>query len=181
MILVGLVLAFAGIWSIRLVVVAAGAGAAWLVADAFGATTATGLLVAAGGGLLAFLVGLLAANIVFFVLGAVVGAVLGAKLFAILETGESSVLLAAVFIPSVAVVGGVVMARWRERLVGWATAIAGSALVLSGLGVLAPDALGFLQNPGTAAAQVASTGLWVALAVAARLAQRTVRRTPGRS
>ncbi len=178
MILVGLVLAFAGIWSIRLAVVAAGAGASWLVADASGAPMATGLLIAAGGGVLAFLVALLAARVLFFVLGALVGAVLGGRLFAILDTGGSSVLLAAVFIPSVAIVGGVAMARWRERLIGWATAIAGSGLVLSGLGLLAPGALGFLRAPEDSGAQIAATGLWVALAVVARLAQRSAQRTP---
>ena len=147
MVLVGLVLAVAGIWSIRLVLVSAGAGAAWLLADAFGAGTDTGLLIAAAGGLLAFLTGLLAARVLFFVVGLVVGTVVGARLFAILDTGDASVLLAVVFVPAVAVVGGVVMGRWRERLIGWATAIGGSALVLAGLGRMNADMSGFLADP----------------------------------
>ena len=109
LVLVGVVQAVGGIWSIRLVLVCAGAGAAWLVADAFGASAGTAALVAAASGLLALLVGVLAARVLFFVVGLVVGAVVGARLFAVLDTGDASVLLAVVFVPAVAVVGGV---RW---------------------------------------------------------------------
>src|SRR4051812_31989114 len=138
MLIVGLVLALAGIWSVRVALTAAGAGTAWLLADALGSGAVTGLLAAGAGAVLALVVGLLAARVMFFVVGAVVGAVAGARLYAILDTGESSALLAVVFVPAVALVGGVVAERWRERFIGWATAIGGSALVLTGLGLMAP-------------------------------------------
>jgi hypothetical protein len=172
MVVVGAVLAVAGIWSVRVGLAAAGGGAAWLLADAFGAATATGLLIAAAGAVLAFVVGLIASRVLFFVMGLVVGCVAGARLFAILDTGESSVLLAVVFVPAVAVVGGVLVERWRERFIGWATAIAGTGLLLSGLGRLAPDSLGFLADPEEGVQQVVASLTWVALAVAARAAQR---------
>lgn len=172
MILVGLVLAVAGIWSVRLVLVCAGAGAAWLLADAFGAGTGTGLLIAAAGGLLAFLTGLLAARVLFFVVGLVVGAVIGARLFAILDTGEASVLLAVVFVPAVAVVGGVVVGRWRERMVGWATAIGGAALVLAGLGRVDADLPGFPSDPQGYGEQGFALVSWAALSVLGRFVQR---------
>jgi len=63
MVIVGVVVALAGIWSIRLTIVAAAAGASWLVANAFGASFATGLLVAVAGGVLGLLLALLTATI----------------------------------------------------------------------------------------------------------------------
>jgi hypothetical protein len=162
----------AGIWSVRLALVTAGAGAAWLVADAFGAAVGTGLLIAVAGGVLALLTGLLASRILFFAVGAVVGAVVGARLFAILDTGDASVLLAVLFVPAVALAGGVVVEKWRERFVGWATAIGGAGLVLTGLGRWAPDQLGFLREPQDPGEQVLAVVAWVALALVGRLVQR---------
>ncbi len=172
MVVVGLLLALAGIWSVRLALATAGAGAAWLVADAFGAALGTGLLIAAAGGVVALFTGLLAARILFFALGAVVGAVIGARLFSILDTGEASVVLAVVFVPAVAVVGGVVVEKWRERFIGWATAIGGAGLVLTGLGRWAPSSLGFLRNPQDYGEQLIAFVAWVALAVLGRLVQK---------
>lgn len=173
LVLVGVLLAVGGIWSIRLVLVCAGAGAAWLVADAFGASAGTSALIAAASGLLALLVGVLAARVLFFVVGLVVGAVVGARLFTILDTGDASVLLAVVFVPAVAVVGGVALERWRERLVGWVTAIGGSALVLAGLGRVDSD-VRFVSDPGDYGEQAISVAAWVLLAVLARVVQRRV-------
>lgn len=173
LVVVGVLLAVGGIWSIRLVLVSAGAGAAWLVADAFGASAGTSALIAAASGLLALLVGVLAARVLFFVVGLVVGAVVGARLFTILDTGEASVLLAVVFVPAVAVVGGVALERWRERLVGWVTAIGGSALVLAGLGRVDSD-VRVVSDPADYGEQAISVAAWVALAVLARVVQRRV-------
>ncbi|MGF9762259.1 hypothetical protein AAII07_44505 [Microvirga sp. 0TCS3.31] len=180
LILVGVLLAVGGTWSIRLVLVCAGAGAAWLVADAFGASAGTAALVAAASGLLALLVGVLAARVLFFVVGLVVGAVVGARLFTILDTGDASVLLAVVFVPAVAVVGGVALERWRERLVGWVTAIGGSALVLAGLGRVDSD-VRVLSDPGDYGEQAISVAAWVLLAVLARVVQRRLGSASGRS
>jgi hypothetical protein len=173
LVLVGVLLAVGGIWSIRLVLVCAGAGAAWLVADAFGASAGTSALIAAASGLLALIVGVLAARVLFFVVGLVVGAVVGARLFTILDTGDASVLLAVVFVPAVAVVGGVALERWRERLVGWVTAIGGAALVLAGLGRVDSD-VRVVSDPGDYGEQAISVAAWVALAVLARVVQRRV-------
>ncbi|MCY4728180.1 hypothetical protein NYO98_18015 [Nocardioides sp. STR2] len=171
LVLVGVLLAVGGIWSIRLVLVCAGAGAAWLVADAFGAGLGTAALIAGASGLLALLVGVLAARVLFFVVGLVVGAVVGARLFTILDTGDASVLLAVVFVPAVAVVGGVALERWRERLVGWVTAIGGSALVLAGLGRVDSD-VRVVSDPAGYGEQAISVAAWVGLAVLARIVQK---------
>ena len=171
LVVVGVVLAVGGIWSARLVLVCAGAGAAWLVADAFGASPRTSTLIAAASGLLALLVGVLASRVLFFVVGLVVGAVVGARLFTILDTGDASILLAVVFVPAVAVVGGVALERWRDRLIGWATAIGGSALVLAGLGRVDAD-VRVVGDPGDYGEQAISVVAWVVLAVLARVVQR---------
>ena len=176
MVIVGLALALAGVWSARVALVAAGAGATWLVADAFGAGAAAGLLWALLGGGLALGLALLAARILFFVVGLVVGAVVGARVFATLDTGESSILLAVFFVPAMALLGGVAVERWRQRMVAWASAIAGAGLVLSGLAQLAPRALGFLGDPLTTGEQLLATSVWVGSAVAARVAQKRLER-----
>ena len=179
LVLVGLLLAVGGIWSARLVLVCAGAGAAWLLADAFGVGTGTSLLIAGASGVLGLVVGLVAARVLFVVLGLVVGAVIGARLFAVLDTGDASVLLAVVFVPAVAVVGGVALGRWRERVIGWATAIGGSGLVLAGVGRI--DAgVRVLSEPRDAGEQGIAVVAWVVLAVVGRLVQRRIGRSRGR-
>jgi hypothetical protein len=179
MVVVGVVVALAGIWSIRLAVVAAAAGASWLVADAFGTSFVSGLLVAVAGGVLGLLLAILAAKVLFFVMGAAVGAVVGARLFVLLDHGDASVLLAVLFVPAVAGCFGALAARWRRRFLGWATAIAGAALVLGGLGRIAPKTLGFLADSEHPLGQASSAIAWILLTVAARWGQRRLAR--GRS
>ncbi|MFC7726095.1 hypothetical protein ACFQW6_13330 [Nocardioides sp. GCM10028917] len=75
--------------------------------------------------------------------------------------------------PAVAVVGGVALERWRDRLIGWATAIGGSALVLAGLGRTDSGAR-VVGDPGDYGEQAISVAAWVLLAVLARVVQRRV-------
>ena len=65
-----------------------------------------------------------------------------------------------------------VASQWRQRVLGWFTAIGGSALILAGFAVSAPDTLGWLRNPTTGAGAVLAFALWVVLAVAGRMTQR---------
>ena len=171
MIAVGLLLGLAGVWSLRLALVAAGFGATWLIADAFGAGTGTSLLIALAGGALSLVVALLAASILFHVVGAIMGAVVGARLFVLLDTGEASTLLAVVFVPAVAGIFALLAGRMRQRFLGWATAIGGAGLVLSGIGSLLPDTVGYLADSDEPWKQVLSAAAWVAASVAARLFQ----------
>lgn len=172
-VVVGLALALLGTRSIRLLFFASGFGLGWLLAAAFSASAVVSLLVGLAGGASAFVLGLIAARVAFFAMGALVGAVVGARVFAIVDRSDSNVLLALIFIPAVAICAGVAVQRWRAGFLGWVTAIGGSALVLSGLGRLFPNTLGFLADPQTTASQLFSSGLWVVLAVAARGAQRS--------
>jgi hypothetical protein len=178
LVLLGLVVGGAGIWSMRLLVAAAGAGAGYLVADAFSASTGTSLLVAAAGGVVSLGFAILASQLLFLVAGTIVGAVLGAKALLVIDRGDAGTVLALVFVLVSAVCGAFALAQLRTRVVGWATAAAGAALVLSGLGLMAPRTLGLLHDPETAGRQVVSVAAWVALAVGLRLAQR--RLGPGR-
>jgi hypothetical protein len=172
LVVVGLVLAFAGARSLRWAFFAAGLGAGWLVAAAFGASVGSALLWGLVGAVVALVLAVVAARIAFLVVGALVGAVVGSRLLQIVESGTASIALAALFIPAAAVVGAVVAARWRQRVLGWATAVAGSALILAGLALLAPSSLGWLRHPTTAAGTVLAFVIWVALAVGARIAQK---------
>lgn len=150
LLLVGAVLCFLGAFSVRVAVLAAGFGTGWLLADVFDAATTTALLVAVAGAVVAFVATFLLATFLFFVSGAVVGSVLGAKLFVVVDRGDSDWLLAAVFVPAVAVVCGLLADHWKHRFLRWATAAAGAALLLSGLGRLGTDSTDVLWRPETA-------------------------------
>lgn len=170
--LVGLFLCFAGTWSLRLAISAAGFGVSWIVAEAFGASTVTTIVVAVSGALVTLVVTLVMSRFLFFLAGGIVGAVLGARLWVLLDQGEASVVLAVFFIPAMAVAFGVLANRLRGRFMAWATAFGGAALVISGLGIMAPEMLGELRDPQTTLQGVVSTTAWIALAVFGRAVQR---------
>ncbi|MEV0893721.1 DUF4203 domain-containing protein [Promicromonospora sp. MEB111] len=171
-ILVGLVLCLAGTRSVRLAVFTAGFGVAWTLAEAMNADTGTVLLVALGGGVLAFTLTLIAARFLFFVGGLCVGAVIGAKLFVLVQGGSADVLLAVIVVPAVAFVCALLARRYQRPFLVWATAIGGAALVLSGVGRLWADAAGELWRPDSTAGVVLSLAVWAALAVVGRTVQR---------
>jgi hypothetical protein len=174
---IGLLLCLTGAWSMRLAVLAAGFGAAWLIADAFDASSSAALVIGLGGALLAFLITLLMSKILFFFIGAVVGAVIGAKLFVLLDRGDASVLLAVVFVPAVAALCGFLAGRWSRTFLLWATAFGGASLVLSGLGRMAPEQLGDLRVPDDTTGQVVNAVCWLGLGLLGRAAQtRLIRR-----
>lgn len=177
LILVGLVLGLSGVWSLRLAVMLLGFGAGWLVADTLGATTWVALGVGACVGVITLLTALVAAGLVVFLLGTMTGAIVGAKLFLVLDQGDASRVLAIVFIPAVALSCGYLAGRWRTTFIGWATAAAGAALTLSGLGLVWPSALRFLHNPDRLDQQALSALTWLGLAVAMRLGQRRILRS----
>ena len=139
LILIGLLLCLTGAWSVRLAVLAAGFGVSWLLADTFGASTGTALLIGASGALLAFLLSLVLSKLMLFFVGGVVGAVVGAKLFVLLDGKDASALLAVIFIPTIAFLFAFLAQRWSRNFLAWATAFGGAAIALTGLGRLAPD------------------------------------------
>ena len=176
LILIGLLLCLTGAWSVRLAVITAGFGASWLLADTFGASTATALLVSAAGALLVFLLSLVMSKVMLFFVGGVVGAVVGAKLFVVLDGGDASALLAVVFVPAVAFLFAFLAQRWSRKFLAWATAFGGAAIALTGLGRLAPDQFQALLAPEDAADRTILAITWVALGLLGRVVQRQLPR-----
>ena len=171
LILIGLLLCLAGAWSVRLAVLTAGFGASWLLADTFGASTATALLVGAAGALIAFLLTLVMSKLMLFFIGGVVGAVVGAKLFVVLDGGDASALLAVVFVPAVAFLFAFLAQRWSGKFLAWATAFGGAAIALTGLGRLAPDQFEAFLVPEDAGDRTILAIAWVALGLLGRAVQ----------
>ncbi len=172
LILIGLVLCLTGALSVRLAVITAGFGASWLLADTFGASTLTALLVSAAGALIVFLLSLVMSKLMLFFIGAVVGAVVGAKLFVVLDGGEASVLLAVVFVPAVAFLFAFLAQRWSRRFLAWATAFGGAAIALTGLGRLAPEQFEALLAPEDAGDRTILAVAWIALGLLGRAVQQ---------
>lgn len=167
----GAVLCFFGGRSVRLAVLVAGFGGTWLVADALDASASTALLVALAGALGALVLSLVLSRFVFFATGCVLGGAVGAKLFEVLDHGEASWLLALVFVPSVAVLGGFLAERFRRPFLIWATAFAGGALILTGVGLVDTNPTQALHRPDSAAGGIALAALWIALGLAGRTVQ----------
>lgn len=176
---IGAVLCFAGALSVRLAVVTAGFGLSWFLADVFGASFVIGLLIGLGGAVVALVLTVVLAHVVMFVTGAVVGAVLGAKLFVVLGGADPSWVLAVVFVAAVAVVSGFLASRYQRAFLRWATAFAGAALILSGLGLLTGLHADLLYRPTSPGEALLLTAAWVALGVVGRTVQVAIVR--GRS
>ena len=170
--LVGLVLCFLGVGSIHLAVLASGFGLGWLLADLFHADAWTSLLGALGSAVIGWVLVTLVFKFASFFVGMITGALIGARLYSILTPGEASIVLAAVVVVAVAIVFGFLADRYRKRVLLWATAIGGAGLVLSSLGLIWPQDLGFLRDPQAGVEQVTSTLLWVALSAGGWLTQR---------
>jgi len=171
LILIGLLLCLTGAWSVRLAVLAAGFGVSWLLADTFGATTGTALLIGAAGAFLAFLLSLVLSKLMLFFVGGVVGAVVGAKLFVLLDGQDASALLAVIFVPTIAFLFAFLAQRWSRNFLAWATAFGGAAMALTGLGRLAPDQLDALLTPDDTRSRLVFTVAWLALALLGRTLQ----------
>jgi hypothetical protein len=169
---VGLVLCFAGGRSLRLTVLVAGFGVCWLLADALGATIATTFVVAALGAIALLVLSIVMSRFVIFVVGAAVGAVIGARLFALLGGDDPSWLLAVLFVPTFGFVAGFLAQRMGSGFLRWATAIAGSALILSAVGTMFSEDLGLLQTPDDPVQSAVHTVVWVALAIVGHQVQR---------
>lgn len=173
-VLVGALLCFLGIGSLHVAVLASGFGIGWLLADVFGASDGTALLIAAGSAVIGWVLVTLVFKVAAFFLGVITGALIGARLAAVVTPGSGGVLLAIVLVLLVALLVGLLADRYRRRALLWATAIGGAGLILSSLGLIWPDQLGFLRDPQAGVQQVTSTLLWVALAAGGWITQRAL-------
>jgi len=166
LILLGALLCFGGAASLRLTVLAAGFAGAWVLAEAFGASLGVAAVVASVAALAALVLTLVFARFLFFVVGAGVGLLIGTRLFTLLspgsESGHADLLLGLFFVPAVAIVCGFLATHWRRTFVVWTTALAGSAILLAGVGHQGPGA-GELSQPGSTFTSIVSGVLWLAL------------------
>ena len=87
------------------------------------------------------------------------GSLIGARLYAIFSPDDTSVVLALVVVVATAVACGFLADRYRGRVILWATAIGGAGLVLSSLGYIWPDSLGFLRHPQAGVQEVTHSRL----------------------
>jgi hypothetical protein len=165
LILLGAVLCFLGTTSIRVVVLIAGAGVGWLLANAFGATTTTQVLVAMSSAAIAFVVSFLMSRFLLFIGGLLVGAVIGARLFVLAGGGDGDWLLALFFVPAVALACGFLAGRFRHGFLAWATAAAGAGLICAGIGRLGPDSTDQLYRPEDTLGTTILAVIWIALTI----------------
>ena len=172
--LVGIVLCFFGVGSIHVAILASGFGLGWLLADLFDATDSTALWIALGSAIVAWVVVTLVFKVAAFFVGVITGAVIGARLAAVLTTGESNIAISVVVVLAVAVACGFLADRYRNRVLLWSSAIGGAGLVLSGLGLIWPDGLGFLRDPAAGVEQLTCMVLWLAAGVGGWLSQRAL-------
>src|SRR6478672_1476802 len=124
--LIGVVLCFLGVGSLHVAILASGFGLGWLLADLFGATDGTALLIALGCSLIGWVLVTLVFKIAAFFVGAITGALIGARLAAVLSPGASNILLTVVVVVAVAVACGFLADRYRSRVLLWSTAIGGA-------------------------------------------------------
>jgi hypothetical protein len=167
-ILLGLFLCFLGARSIRFAVLVAGFLAAWLIADHVDASLGTTVLVACAGAAGALVLSIVLARFALFAAGFVLGGAIGAKLWEVLDRGDATWLLAAIFVPAAALLGGFLTERLKKPFLVWATAFAGSAMVLTGIGKIDTSPTSELRSPDEALGGLVLAGLWIALALVGR-------------
>lgn len=172
-VVVGVLLCFAGVASTHLAVLVCGFGLVWLLADLFGASTGVALLVGLGGAVIAWVVVTLVLKTALFFMGGLTGAVIGARLYALLQPTDGNVVVAVVFVLAAAALSGWLAARWSTHVLLWLTAIGGAGLVLSGAG-RAVDGLSWLRAPVSPTQVVGVAAVWVALVVAGWSVQRRI-------
>jgi hypothetical protein len=169
---VGLLLCFAGRLSIHLAVLLSGFALGWLLAEGLGASAGVAAVVAACAAVVAWILATFVFRAALFFVGAIAGGVIGAKLFGLLQGDDGNVLLAVLFAGAMAVVTGVAVQRFRETAVIWACAFGGAGLALSGVAKIWPDTLGFLRDPGTTAEAVIDAAAWLLLGTVGWVVQR---------
>ncbi|MGS0687408.1 DUF4203 domain-containing protein [Nakamurella sp. GG22] len=173
-VLVGIVLCFFGVGSLHVAILASGFGLGWVLADIFGATEGTALIIAAAGAVISWVLVTLVFKVAAFFVGVITGSLIGARLAAVLTPGQGNIAVTVVLVIAVAVAFGFLADRYRSRVLLWTTAIGGAGLILGSFGLIWPGTLGFLRDPAAGAEQITSTLLWVALAAGGWLTQRAL-------
>jgi hypothetical protein len=169
---IGLVLCFFGARSLHLAVLTSGFALGWLLADAFNATPLASLAFGLVAGVAAWALARLVFGLALFLIGAVAGGVVGAKLFAFLQQGQASIVLATLFVLAFAFIAGVATRRFRGAVLAIVCAAGGAGLALNGLARTFPQPLGWLRSPASPGAAALAALIWIALAAIGWAVQR---------
>ncbi|WP_328474825.1 hypothetical protein OHA21_16240 [Actinoplanes sp. NBC_00393] len=170
--LIGVLLCFAGVRSLNLAVFGSGLAVGWLVTEPFGASLLTALIVAVAAGVVALVLARIVFRAGLFFVGGLAGAVIGAKVFGLLQPDGGSLILLILFVAACGFIGGLVTQRFRWAALAVVCALGGAALVLSGLARAFPDQLGFLRDPAGQAEAALTAGVWLAVAATGWSVQR---------
>jgi hypothetical protein len=169
---IGLVLCFVGARSLHIAVLTCGFALGWLLADAFDATPFASLAFGLVAALAAWALARLVFGLALFIVGALAGGVVGAKLFAFLQQGAGSVVLAILFVVACAFIAGVATRRFRGAVFAAVCAAGGAGLALNGLARTFPQLFGLLRAPQTPGAAALAALAWIALAAVGWAVQR---------
>jgi hypothetical protein len=177
LIVLGALLCLFGAVTLRGGILAAGFAGGWLLAEVLGASVGGRALTALVAAIAAFVITLLVSKLLFFIGGLCAGAILGTKVFMVTDSGvghgDPDVLLACIVVPAVAVVCGFLADRWQRGFLRLATAAAGAALLLSGIGRIGAGDADQLWHPDTAVGSVVLALAWVVLTIAGYRFQRS--------
>ncbi|WP_162801497.1 DUF4203 domain-containing protein [Brachybacterium saurashtrense] len=174
----GTAMCFAGARSVRLAVLVAGFGAGWTLALVLDTTPLASLLIALLVAIGALLVMLLVSRSAFFVAGFVVGGVTAIKAVALISgASDTSWILAVALVPPIALGCAWLTARWRTPMLRWGTAVAGAALILTGVehGVNSLESLFLRPWPASALGTLLVLASWAVIAVCGERVQARAR------
>ena len=146
---VGLVLCFFGVRSLRLTGFLVGFALAGALAGVLGADPVIILIVGIAGGIAGFVLFVLVFRFGFWLIGGLIGAVLGVRFWEHFLLGRGNALVLVLFLCATGLICGFLADHYRQPVLAILTAAAGASAILTGLGQLWPQALGFLQQPVT--------------------------------
>jgi hypothetical protein len=172
LLLVGLVLCFAGVRSLRLTGLCAGFALAWMIAELLGASIPVGLVIAVAGAIGGLVLISLVFRFAMWVLGGLAGATIAIKAYAHVGMGQGSALVAVLLAAAVGLIVGFLADRHRAPLLAAVTALSGASVILNALAALAPATFAFLGEPKTGIQSVIASGAWLVVALAGWLVQR---------
>ena len=169
---IGLILCFAGVWSLRLTGLLVGFTLAAALADVLGASALVTLIVGIAGAIGGLLVVTLVFRAALWILGGLAGGTIAVRVYQHVPHDQASALVVVLCVVAAGVIGGFLVDRYQRPLLAVVTAIGGAGVVLGALGEIWPTGLAFLREPTSTTQSVLSGGAWILLALAGWVVQR---------
>lgn len=168
---VGLVLCFFGVRSLRLTGFLVGFTLAAALADVVGANPLVALIVGVAGGVGGFLLVSLVFRASLWLLGGLTGGTIAVTLYRHLFPGEGTALAVVVFMVAAGLICGFLTDHYRRPVLAVVTAIGGAGAALGAVGAIWPASTDFLRVPATTAQSAIGGAAWALLAAAGWLVQ----------